>query len=259
VANIVDAVGDETREMIDRLYPAGELGRPEPVATPQGGPVEVVGSPGPPGVLDSLDIAGLVERAQATGSMVEVVPAIGDFVPEGAPLFRAFGSPLRLDRDGVRGLVHLGRERTMEQDVPFGFRQLVDIAERALSPAVVDPTTAVQVIDQLHDLLRRLATRPFPSGGRRDAAGVLRVVLRSPTWESYVALAVDEIRHYGAGSIQVARRLRAMVEDVLAVAPTDRRPPLEQQIRLLDAMVERSFPDEEDRRDARTPDTHGLG
>ena len=108
---------------------------------------------------------------------------------------------------------------------------LVDIAERSLSDAF-DPTTAVQAIDRLHDCLRQLARRPFPSGEYRDRDGVVRLrVVAHIAWEGYVRLAFDEIRQTGAGSAQGVRRLEAALEDLLGVAPPDRRPPLQKRLR----------------------------
>ena len=101
---------------------------------------------------------------------------------------------------------------------------LVDIAERSLSDSpFLDPTTAVQAIDRLHDCLRQLAPRPFPDGRYRDKKGEVRLITPSMTWEDYVHLAVDEIRMAGAGSPQVARRLRAALQDLLTIAPPERQ------------------------------------
>ena len=147
----------------------------------------------------------------------------------------------------------------MHQDVGFGFRQLVDIAERALSPAINDPTTAVQCLDHLHDFLRRLVTRTFPSGSYLDGDGELRLVVPSARWEDYVSLAFDEVRQYGESSLQVSRRLHATIGDLLSIAPDERRAPLEDELRLLYESVGRSFPDPEDRRIAEQPDAQGIG
>ena len=258
VINIITSVGDETRRVIDRLYPASEEepGAEEPISLPQSRPTRVVPSSGP-GVVIAYDADGLVEAARRAGCLLVLVPAVGDFIPEGAPLLHAYGD----DRDlgEVRRYVDIDVERTMSQDVAFGFRQLVDVAERGLSAAINDPTTAVQVLDQLHDFLRRLVGRPFPSGGYHDREGNLRLVVPSMSWDGYVTLACDEIRHYGEGSVQVARRMRAMLEDLLEVAPPQRVPPIERQLKLLEALVDRGFPDLEDRRTADHPDQQGLG
>jgi uncharacterized membrane protein len=187
------------------------------------------------------------------------VPAVGDFVPGGAPLFQVFEAGVAVDDRLLRASVVLGRERTVEQDPTYAFRILVDIAIKALSPAVNDPTTAVMALDQLHDLLRFVARRRLDVGEHRDPAGSPRLIVGLPTWEDYVSLAIDEIRQYGASSIQVARRMNAMFEDLIDVAPEERRRPLHEELRLLARAVERTFIDAEDRGRASVGDQQGLG
>jgi uncharacterized membrane protein len=136
---------------------------------------------------------------------------------------------------------------------------LVDVAVRAVSDAMGDPTTAIQAIDRLHDCLRQLATRPFPSGQHRGADGRLRLVGPVLRWEGYVELAVDEVRNYAGSSIQVTRRLRAMLEDLLRVAPQERQAPLEEQLRLLETMAHRHFDDTGDTERSLTADQQGIG
>jgi uncharacterized membrane protein len=166
---------------------------------------------------------------------------MGDFVPHGGTLFEVWGDATSLDVKGLLEALTIGPERTLQQDTAFGFRQRVDIAERALSPGINDPTTAVQAIDQLHDLLRRLARRRFPSPYRMDEDGALRLLCPRPDWNAHLRLALDEVRQYGEGSIQVTRRLRFLLEDLLRVAPAFRRGELERQLALLEASAERAF------------------
>ncbi len=147
----------------------------------------------------------------------------------------------------------------MQQDVAFGFRQLVDVAEKALSPSLNDPTTAVQALDQIHDLLRRLALRPFPGRARRDEDGRLRLVMPTMSWEGYVSLGIDEIRRYGKDSLQVMRRLRAMLEDLQEVAPPDRAPIISKQMAVLRQLVASQFSEPHDRATASRGDDQGLG
>ena len=126
-----------------------------------------------------------------------------------------------------------------------GSAKLVDIAERALSPGVNDTTTAVQAVDQIHDLLRRLATRPIPDGRHVDADGILRVQVPVASWGDLVALALDEIRHWGANSLQIAQRLHDLLDDLLTVVSDDRAEPLHRQRRLLVARLDDELPDVE--------------
>jgi hypothetical protein len=120
------------------------------------------------------------------------------------------GESTALDEDRLHDALILSLEPTLDEDVAYGIRLLVDIAERSLADSPFqDPTTAVQAIDRLHDILRQLARRPFPDGRHLDEAGELRLTVRTMSWEAYVHLAFDEIRLAGAGSPQVTRRLKA--------------------------------------------------
>jgi len=153
----------------------------------------------------------------------------------------------------------LGQERTLEQDATFAFRIMVDIASKALSPAINDPTTAVLALDQIHPMLRTVGNRHLDTGRVRDAAGTLRLVYRTPDWEDFVCLAVTEIRHFGGESIQVARRLRAMLENLIRTLPESRTALLRQELILLKRSAERFFSDPEDRALAEISDFQGVG
>jgi uncharacterized membrane protein len=139
-------------------------------------------------------------------------------------------------------------------------RLLVDIAERSLSESPFqDPTTAVQAIDRLHDILRQLARRPFPDGHVADETGQIRLLLRSKTWEDYVHLAFDEIRMAGAGSPQISRRLVAAFIDLRSVALPERVGVLDEQDALLRAATVEAMHDPRDIRFALQSDREGSG
>jgi uncharacterized membrane protein len=214
-------------------------------------------------VVTSIDDDRLVAMARDAGAILELVPMVGDFVPAGGSLIRVwYRDDAPADErfaEKLADAVQVGPERTMTQDAAFGFRQLVDVAERALSPGTNDPTTATQALDELHDLLRRIATREIPSAVRLDEDGEVLLVLPRPGWADYVALALDEIRQYGSGSIQIARRLRALLLDLEAVAPPFRQAPISRQLRLLDAGIEANFAFAEDRLAAGRPSSSGQG
>ena len=160
-------------------------------------------------------LLALAERAE---TMIELVPQVGDFVARGDPLFRVQRGGRPVDAGALRACVAIGPERTMEQDPRFAFRIMVDIANKALSPAINDPTTAVLALDQIHRLLMYVGKRRLDAGETRDARGQLRLCYGTPDWTDFVSLAVTEIRHFGAGSMQVARRLQAMLEHLAACA-----------------------------------------
>jgi uncharacterized membrane protein len=107
----------------------------------------------------------------------------------------------------------------MEQDPAFAVRIVVDIALKALSPAINDPTTAVLAIDQLHRMLRAVGKRNLRTDEILNASGELRVIFRTPNWDDFVHLAFTEIRAYGASNVQIVRRLRAMIENLKRPCP----------------------------------------
>jgi uncharacterized membrane protein len=135
---------------------------------------------------------------------------------------------------------------------------LVDICVRSLAEPF-DPTTAVQAIDRLHDFLRHLVDRKFPSGEYRDQTGAVRLVIKTLSWDDYVRLSFEEIRKGAVASVQVTRRLRACFEDLLQCAPEERRPPLERQFRLLDAEIESNGAASQDSTVWRQSDPQGIG
>lgn len=259
VVNVITRVAEETRESLDRLYPSAFLLQPPPaVPRPQRPPDRLVHRNRPGGVVVEVDEEALIELATRHRGVIALVPFVGDFVPFGSVLFRVW-SEHPPDDEALADCVMLGVERTPHQDTAFGFRELVDIAERALSPAINDPTTAVQALDQIHDLLRRLATREIPAAERVDHEGQLRLVLPRPDWDAYVNLALEEICLFGRRSIQVHRRVRALIADLLQVVPAPRRAVLAQQLETLEASVREAFDTRYEQRLARTPSAQGQG
>jgi uncharacterized membrane protein len=191
--------------------------------------------------------------------VIELTAQVGDFLSIDDPLARIHPATAGVDDQAVNDILAFGPERTLRQDPLFALRIMVDVAERALSPAVNDPTTAVLAIDQIHRLLRHAGLKNLDKGRVFDRAGKLRLVFPTPNWEDIVALAVTEIRQYGATSIQVSRRLRAMLEHLIERLPEARRPPLQRELDLLEKSVARSFPEPEDQRRANIGDFQGLG
>jgi uncharacterized membrane protein len=260
VAALIDLVGDRSREFIVREH--GD----HPIVT--GGPDGIVAAQ--PGNLIRVDRPALVAAARRADCVLELVPVVGDFVVGGAPLFRvhpgtrstasADGNPAgRLRATDVTRHVLLAGERVHTEDLAYGFRKLVDIAVRSIAQPFNDPTTAVQALHRLHDLLRQIARRPLPCGEHRDEDGVVRLVERTVSWAGYVRLAFDEIRLAGASEPQVTRKMCAALADLKRVASADRQEPLDRQLRLLTAAVRRAHDDEEDVVAALTPDTEGIG
>ena len=189
----------------------------------------------------------------------EFAPQVGDFVGADEPLFRLYGKASAIDEKALRTCVVFGSERTLEQDPLFAVRILVDIAIKALSKAINDPTTAVLAIDQLHRLLRSVGRRNLRADFIPDTAGRLRVIFRTPDWDDFVHLAFTEIRYYGAENVQIARRLRAMIVNLSETLPAQRHAALRQELDLLDRMLEKLHVLPEDLALARIPDSQGLG
>jgi uncharacterized membrane protein len=187
-----------------------------------------------------------------------VLPALGDFVPAGAPLLRIKGQPKLDIASDVLRRISLDMERSFDQDLAYGPRLLVNICVRSLAEPF-DPTTAVQAIDRLHDFLRHLAHRKFPSGEYRDKVDAVRLVVKTVSWEDYVLLSFEEIRRGATGSVQVTRRLRACFEDLLQCAPEERRAPLERQLRLLDAEIHSNGDSSGDFAVSQQSDPQGIG
>jgi uncharacterized membrane protein len=257
------SVGRLGREVIEKVYPrplAGPLKEPAPADHPGKGkdPTAVIAN-SRDGVVLAFDVDGLVSLAGRADCVIEVVPQVGDFVAAGDPLFRVYGGGDNLSARALCQSVAVGQERTLEQDPTFALRIIVDIASKGLSPAINDPTTAVLAIDQLHHLLRTAGHRRLEDERVRDASGRLRLMYRTPDWEDFVHLAVTEIRQFGAESIQVARRLRAMLENLTQTLPEERRALLRQELNLLHRSAERSFVEPEDRALADVSDFQGVG
>jgi uncharacterized membrane protein len=259
IGGIFRSVLRRTHRVIRDLHPVGAgTGEFPPVAA-DGEVVVEWPHPGPPGVLASVDRGALVRLARQSGAFVEVVPMVGHYIAPGTLALRLRGAERPPERVLARQVLVLARQRTIDQDPAFGLRMLVDIAIRALSPAVNDPTTAVQSLDRIETLLIELhRRRPGPTIVA-DPDGEPRGLFQAPTWEQYLDLGLMEIRHYGGSSIQVARRLRAVYAHLLEVVDESERPRVELERRLLDEQLAAGFPDGDERDIVSRPDRLGLG
>jgi len=214
---------------------------------------------GRPRTLQALNVPALLSLASAHGATAVVNSPVGDTLVEGTLMLRVYGGQRAVDERALRRTFVIGDERTFEQDPKYAIRLLVDIAIKALSPAVNDPSTAVQALDQIEDLLRRLGHRRLETGAYRDRAGVLRVVIPNPSWDDFLTLAFDEIRYCGASSVQVMRRMKALAADLIATLPPERLPSLLRHQKRLDKTIATSFEDAEDKMAASVEDRQGLG
>jgi uncharacterized membrane protein len=261
-SGILKTMGSVGREVIHSVYPKA-LSRPQ--GTPPDveeilrlEPVLTINNP-KDGVVLAFDMQGLVRLARSADCAIHLMPQVGDFVAAEVPLFEIHHGGEGLPRAALCRCIALGQERTVEQDPTLAFRIIVDIAAKGLSPAINDPTTAVLAIDQIHYLLRKVGGRQLDDGVIRDEEGQVRLIYRTPNWEDFVKLAVTEIRQFGASSIQIARRLRAMLESLIEALPEERTEILREELSLLKRTAERAFREPEDLALAAEADSQGMG
>ena len=259
--SIIHRVAEQGFAVIEAVYP-GPLSdtdeRPQP-DEPCEKPGNIVLHVGSSDIILAVDVKALTIQAHRADGVIELAARVGDFVSSGQPLFRLYGGAKAIPAKDLRNSVVFGRERTIEQDPTFAFRVIVDIASKALSKAINDPTTAVLALDQLQRLLRSVGGRELSNEYVRDAQGRLRVVFPTPNWEDFVQLTFREIRIYGAENLQIARRLHAMIDDLEAVLPESRKDALAIERNLLDQTIDKVYLLPEDAALAHIADTQGLG
>jgi len=258
--SILAHVGEDGIAVIESVYPDASSGPVKDDAIFRlDAPDRVIRHRGTSGVVLAANLAPLLAEAARAGGIIEFVPQVGDFVAVEEPLFNLFGAARGIDEEKLHALVALGSERTIDQDPTFAFRIVVDIAIRALSPAINDPTTAVLAIDQLHRMLRSVGKRNLRTDEIVDGSGKLRLVFRTPNWEDFVHLAFSEIRSCGANNLQIVRRLRTMIENLLQTLPAHRHAALLVELSLLDREIARNFAYPEELALAHIADAQGLG
>ncbi|MDS4040961.1 MAG: DUF2254 domain-containing protein [Candidatus Competibacter sp.] len=269
ITNVLHFVGRQGREVIRTMFPRLDAAPAGTTPASWSAAVEKVQQrpvtqtlrySGEPQTIIRFQIATLVRLAQEVDAVIVMECAVGDTLVEDTLLLRVHGGRQPLAETPLRQAIQAAQERTFEQDPKYPLRLLVDIAIKALSPAINDPTTAVQAIDQIEDLLLRLGRRALDAGCVADEQGTLRLVFPTPTWEDYLTLAFDEIRQYGASSVQVIRRLRsALLGLVDSVTDAERTALVQQYLHHLNLVVEHSTLDAEDQVMALQEDRQGLG
>lgn len=230
LASTLAQIARRGRDVIDGLYT-----QPATLADPSDGPGPISGEPAsgkplqeirwprPAAVVQIIDVPRVLRAAERARAVIDFKVGSGELIAEGAPVAVVTGTTAReLEREVVKALT-VGEERTFEQDPAFALRLLADIALRALSPAVNDPSTAVQALDGMDGLLRALATRELGVGHVADRDGTIRVNLVLPTWEDYLAVALDEIIALPAASPNVSRRILRLLDELGRITPPSRR------------------------------------
>lgn len=268
ITRVLQFIGKRGRQVVRQTFPLLEAGAAEKVALLSSTAEDVQNLPvsqtltysGEPKAVGAFDVKALVRLAAKADAVIVMECAVGDTLGDESPLLRVHGGREPVPEVNLRRAVRLEMQRTFEQDPKYPLRLLVDVAIRALSPAVNDPTTAVQALDQIEDLLLRLGRRELEAGCAGDETGALRVIFPTPTWDDYLTLAFDEIRQYGATSIQVMRRLRSALFALAEAVPVpERRVAVQRYLEHLDLAVEHYIADVLDRQMAMQEDRQGLG
>lgn len=267
ITRTLHAIGDQGRMILQRTFAKMDAAVQEPeaaVRTPSDlrdkAISQTVTYSGIPRAITRFDIEALVDLARRGNAMIELDRAVGDTLVYGTPILRVRGGKQPLPEISLMRAISLAEERTFEQDPKYPIRLLVDIAIKALSAAINDPTTAVQAIDQLEDILHRLGQHNLDDIKFSDGDGIVRLTYRIPSWEDFLRLSFDEIRQYGANSVQVMRRLRsALVGLAESLSNPSRVAAVNAYVKQLDLLISRSSLDPEDRAVASQEDRQGLG
>ena len=233
---VIDRAANATHDLIIHLYPegVGEAVQADPPAWLAARPATLVRANGS-GYLQAINADTLFALAERHTLTLRPEPLVGDYVLPGAPLVCVWPEHA-LDEEvehAIREALVLGLERTLHADVAFGIQQLSDIAVKALSPGINDPTTAMICVDRLGEVLVTLANRGKPDEVRSGEDGSVRVVLRGPSFDFLVGIAFDQIRHYGAGAPTVAQHLVTSLGRIAVLIPSAHRSPVVCQARLV--------------------------
>ena len=213
------------------------------------------------GAIQAVDPDGLVRWAREHGAELVLPHPLGDFVQTGEVLVLVYGGePGPRAAAELEGMIALDEERTFDQDPAFALRMMVDMANRALSPEVNDPTTAVQVLDHIGEVLGDIGRTDLDARTKLSGADPpAPVVMVTRRWEDFVTLGLTEIREFGSTSVQIMRRLRALLEELLETVRPEHRPPVEDELRRLDATVADGWRDSVDLDRASEADRQGIG
>ncbi len=238
-SSVIESIAAEAHAVIERVYP--EMHEGEVILTAQHAQAEHADGrslqwSGSAGYVQSFDLDRLLALAEAHGADVELHVGTGEFLVHGQPLLSVMTQLTGATPDtDVEALVRLGPERTMSEDPAFGLRLLVDVALRALSPSLNDPSTAIQAIDRLHELLSLLQVRRIPSPLVRQTDSGASVVMPTPDWDAYVRLATSELGLACQALPQVRRHLQDMIGALLREADPARQPALRRAQTEIDA------------------------
>ena len=254
VDQVMKGVEGATLKVIQRSFVEGDPS----VTLPQPPPAAIALRAHRSGYVQAFHFASLLEALASRGLVARVVPMIGEHIVSGTPLawvWRPAGVAGGLELDGARRdlqgalarSVRIGYERTLEQDVAFGVRQLADVASKALSPAINDPYTAIQAVDHLASVLAALAERSHGPIAVPDAAGTVRVYVPARDFDYLVDLALGQVRRYGANEPRVVRALLRVCRELAWFGEPLHRATVRQYVEILASDVARVVPQPADR------------
>ena len=260
--SILARVAEGGLQVIAEVYPdpvARDADESSALEGVRDGPSRIVAHTGRSEIVLAVDLETVMREARRTRGVVEFMPHVGDFLATDQPLFALYGGATDIDDRTLREAVAFGPERTLEQDPLFAFRIMVDIALKALSPAINDPTTGTLAVDQIHRLLRVVGRRRLRGELLTDGLGQPHVIYHTPNWEDFIHLSCTEIRHCGANNVQIARRLRAMFDNLLVALPRHRHQAVKDERDRLDQALKALYPIPADLALASAPDPQGIG
>ena len=247
ISSIVEHIADETVELIRESWADRDDERPGAAEADRddgrrpGDGWNVVTRAPRSGFVQYVAVERLIDIATDADGVIRVESGPGEWVDEGGPLLSVRGGSVA-DPDALPRHVRIGSERTMQQDATFGARQLADIAVKALSPGINDPTTATYCIERLGTMLIEAGVRADPPTEHLGDDGELRVVMKTPAFADIVAIAYDQIRHYGGEDAYVMGAVADALVRISRRVPPDRQGPLREQADALLGATDRMEP-----------------
>jgi uncharacterized membrane protein len=244
-ATVISRTAREARIVVDRVFPAD--------SEPSPGVIELPSTPGAsrliaadrPGYLGAVDTGDLVQFAHEQNLIIRLEPVIGKYLLPGALLATVWRQPVATpdgdddapDDDAIeskiRGMIHLYHDPGERSDLAYNVQRLADIALKAMSPGINDPTTARLCVDRIADVISRAGSREPAPDRYHDDAGVPRVLWQHDPWEDIVVIAFDQVGHYSASDLQVMLHLAFTLERICATVPEARAGALRAQARLV--------------------------
>ncbi|WMJ72319.1 DUF2254 domain-containing protein [Cytophagaceae bacterium ABcell3] len=253
ITSLINRVGTQVRQAVNDIYKKPFKSESK-LEHPKAEPDQIIFS-SQPGALIEIDNEKIFDLAQKENCAIYFLPQTGSFLPEGYPIAKVYGSK---NFDLGEHIV-LSGTRTLQNNIMYGLRQLSDMAVRANSTGINDPATAVQVLDQIHDILRRLVVKDMRPLVMKDKDNNIRLYAPMPSWDDVLRVGLDEVQYYGATSLQVVRRMRTILFDLLTIAPQERKGSLKKQLKLLDKTITENFSNNHYKELARSPDIKGTG